>query len=240
VLPQVVLSSSISILKQPATQQIDSGSAATFKITVTNTGETRLTNVKVTDLLSPDCDKTIGALAAGAKVTYTCTKANVTAAFTNVAVATGKTPSGGTVTSRDSAKVNVTAPFKPPAPPTHPKITIVKNPKSQTVDNGGTAVFTITVTNSGDVKLLMVNVSDPTSPQCNKKIGELDPGDTKTYTCMRPNVTKSFTNVATGRGTAPNGKKVSDTDQAPVSATAPFKPPAPPKVVTHQPPKATG
>jgi hypothetical protein len=60
---------------------------------------------------------------------------------------------------------------------------------------------------------------------------------------MKPNVTKSFTNVATATGTAPNGTKVHDTDSAPVRAQAPFKPPAPPKppkVTSHQKPKATG
>jgi hypothetical protein len=101
-------------------------------------------------------------------------------------------------------------------------------------------VFTITVTNTGDVKLVMVKVTDTSSPKCNLTIGQLDPGDTKSYTCTRPNVTKSFTNVATATGTAPNGKKVTDTDQAPVMATAPFKPPTSPKVVSHKKPKATG
>src|SRR5262249_56739918 len=115
-------SSSISILKSPATQTIDSGQTATFKITVTNTGGTTLTNVKVTDAQSPNCSKTIGTLDPGASVTYNCTKANLTSGFTNIAVATGKTPSGGTVSSRHQAKVNVTAPLKPPPPPIHPKI----------------------------------------------------------------------------------------------------------------------
>ena len=50
----------------------------------------------------------------------------------------------------------------------HPAIAIVKNPKSQTVAKGGTATFTITVTNTGDVTLTDVHVDDPLSPNCNR------------------------------------------------------------------------
>jgi uncharacterized repeat protein (TIGR01451 family) len=231
----------LAIVKTSLTPQIDSGQTAEFRIKVTNTGQATLSDVKVTDALAPGCDKTIGTLGVGASVTYTCTKANVTADLTNVAVVTATPPAGGKLSARDNAPVKVSAPFKPPAPkPTHPKITIVKNPKGQTLDNGGTATFTITVTNAGDVKLLMVKVSDPKTPSCTKTIGQLDPGDTKSYTCTLAHVTKSFTNVATATATAPNGTKVTDTDQAPVTASAPFKPPAPPKVESHQKPKATG
>ena len=50
-----------------------------FEIVVTNTGDEDLVNVQVTDAEVPACDNTIGALAAGASVTYECTALNVTA-----------------------------------------------------------------------------------------------------------------------------------------------------------------
>ena len=108
-------------------------------------------------------------------------------------------------------------------PVDHPAISIVKNPDSQTVSMGGTATFRITVTNTGDVVLHDVTVTDPLSPNCNRSLGTMAVGAARTYTCTRPNVTESFLNRANVVGTSPKGEKVRDTDTAPVK-TAEFKP----------------
>jgi len=126
----------------------------------------------------------------------------------------------------------------------HPAIAIVKNPKSQTVTTGGTATFTITVTNTGDVTLTNVAVSDALSPNCNKTIGTLAPGQSTSYTCTRANVKANFTNVAVATGHA-GSQTVTAQDTAPVTAkAAPLKPKrvvrVTPKVVSHKKPKATG
>src|SRR5205823_3144887 len=98
---------------------------ATFTITVTNTGDVALTDVTVTDALSPNCNKTIGTLAAGASTSYTCTRPNVTASFNNVAVVTGKA-GATTVTAQDTAPV--TAKAKPFVPKVVPKVVSHKKP----------------------------------------------------------------------------------------------------------------
>src|SRR5205085_10797409 len=91
------------------------------------TGDVALTDVTVTDPLSPNCNRTIGSLAAGASTSYTCTRPNVTASFNNVAVVTGKA-GATTVTARDTAPV--TAKAKPLTPPTvKPKAVSHKKPK---------------------------------------------------------------------------------------------------------------
>jgi uncharacterized repeat protein (TIGR01451 family) len=226
---------------------VTSGGTATFTITVTNTGGVDLTNVTVTDALSPNCNRSLGTLAPGASVNYTCTLANVTASFTNVAIVTGTPPSGPPVTSSDTAPVTVPT---PPGNPIHPSIRIVKGPKSQTVAKGGTAHFTITVTNTGDVELTNVTVTDPITPACSRKIGTLKPGQTVSYTCSQTNVQANFDNVAVVSGTPPTGPPVTATDTAPVKV-APLTP-APPKkpitkakakkhkTVSHKKPKTTG
>ncbi len=135
-----------------------------------------------------------------------------------------------------------------------PAIAIVKNPKSQTVPVGGTATFTITVTNAGNTVLTDVNVVDPLSPNCNRTkaqipaLASMAPGATVTYSCTRPSVRASFDNVATATGTPPSGPNVTASDSAPVKAQAltPAKKKVvkkkqkKPKVVSHKKPKATG
>jgi uncharacterized repeat protein (TIGR01451 family) len=240
----LVIKPHISISKSPDAQTILLGQTATFSITVTNDGDSVLTTVVVTDALAPGCARTqadipaLASMAPGATVTYTCTLANVTSSFTNVAVATGTPPVGPNVTAQDTAAVTAVAPA------THPAITIVKNPKSQTVTSGGTATFTITVTNTGDVALTNVTVSDALSPNCNRTIGTLNPGQAVSYTCTRANVTASFNNVAVATGHA-GATTVTAQDTAPVTAkAAPLKPKkvtkVTPKVVSHKKPKATG
>jgi uncharacterized repeat protein (TIGR01451 family) len=177
-------------------------------------------------------------MAPGDHLSYSCTLANVTTNFTNTAVATGTPPVGSDVTASDTAAVTVN-PLPPPPPVTHPAISIVKNPKSQTVTSGGTATFTITVTNNGDVALTNVTVADALSPNCNKTIGTLAPGQSVSYKCTRPNVTSSFTNVAVVTGKA-GSTTLTAQDTAPVTARAPFVPKVVPMVVSHKKPKATG
>ena len=133
-----------------------------------------------------------------------------------------------------------------------PAIAIVKNPKSQTVAVGGTASFTITVTNAGNTVLTNVTVTDPLTPNCNRTsaqipaLASMAPGATVTYSCTRPNVRASFDNVATATGTPPSGPNVTASDTAPVKARAltPAKKKVvkkkKPKVVSHKKPKATG
>jgi uncharacterized repeat protein (TIGR01451 family) len=131
-----------------------------------------------------------------------------------------------------------------------PSIAIVKNPKSQTVAVGGTARFTITVTNAGNTVLTNVTVVDPTTPNCNRTsaqlpaLASLAPGATVTYTCTRPNVRAAWANVATAAGTPPSGPNVTATDRAQVKV-APLAPPKKkvvkrPKVISHKRPKTTG
>jgi len=137
-------------------------------------------------------------------------------------------------------------------PQPNPAIAIVKNPKTQTVANGGTATFTITVTNVGNTVLTDVHVDDPLSPNCNRTkadipaLASMAPGASLSYTCTRPNVTTGFDNVATVTGTPPSGPNVTASDTAPVKV-APLQPAKKvvkkkkkPKVVSHKKPKATG
>ena len=87
-----------------------SGGDATFTVTVTNDGETDLTNIVIDDPLAT-CDTTsIGGLAVGADATVTCTTTGVTADFTNTVTVTADDPIGTEVGAADSADVVVLTP----------------------------------------------------------------------------------------------------------------------------------
>jgi len=102
-----------------------------------------------------------------------------------------------------------------------PAIAIAKDPDTQAVLSGGTASFTITITNTGDVTLDNVTVSDPQASDCEASLGSLAAGDSVSYPCSQPNVTADFINSATVTGTPPVGNDVSDTDTATVNVVHP-------------------
>ena len=249
--PVTVIHPAITIDKSPDGQSVTSGSTVTFTIKVTNTGDVDLSNVTVSDPLTPSCDKVIGTLLQGASTSYTCTTGALSASFTNIASVTGHPPVGPDVTASDNAPVTVTTPAAPPVVVTHPAISITKSPPTQTVTTGLTVTFTIVVTNTGDVTLTNVTVTDALSPGCARTktdipaLASMAPGATVTYQCTSAAVTASFTNVAIATGTPPSGPNVTASASAAVVATAPAKPPATkpkpkPKVVSHKKPKATG
>jgi uncharacterized repeat protein (TIGR01451 family) len=65
------------------------------------------------------------------------------------------------------------------------------------MSTNGWADFTITVTNTGDVDLKNVTVSDPLVSSCDNAIGTLAISATVSYGCQDVSVTASYTNVAT-------------------------------------------
>lgn len=106
-----------------------------------------------------------------------------------------------------------------------PAIDIEKDPDSQLIEQGETADFTITVTNTGPVTLFNVVVTDPQSPDCDRDIGTMEPGAVVSYDCERLNVRGNFTNVATATGDDGEGNDVSDEDSANVNVLIVDEPP---------------
>ncbi|NNL46788.1 MAG: LPXTG cell wall anchor domain-containing protein, partial [Acidimicrobiia bacterium] len=101
-----------------------------------------------------------------------------------------------------------------------PAISIAMTPPSQQAVTGGTASFSITVTNEGDTQLDNVNVNSPNSPSCDNAIGSLLPTESVTYTCDQT-ITADVTNTATVTGQDQTGLVVSDTASASVDHIGP-------------------
>jgi uncharacterized repeat protein (TIGR01451 family) len=102
-----------------------------------------------------------------------------------------------------------------------PGVDIVKTPDLQTIVSGGTADFTIQVTNTGDGELTNVVVSDPAAPDCSAALGALAQGAQTSYGCSLANVTADLTNTATVIADTPAGGQVTDGDSADVEVLPP-------------------
>jgi uncharacterized repeat protein (TIGR01451 family) len=100
------------------------------------------------------------------------------------------------------------------AQPPEPGLVIEKSPDQATVPEGGSHTFTITVTNTGEVDLVNVEVVDEVVPECNRVIGDLPAGESVSYECTVEDVTERIRNIATVTGETPDGDVVRDRDDA--------------------------
>ncbi len=192
----------IAIEKSTATPVVVAGGTVTWTLAVTNTGNTPLTGVTISDPLAPGCSALIGDLAPGARREgIICTSANVVQGFTNVATVTGNY-GARTVTAVARAPVTVTAvPAPTPGPgvatrvPT--RLTITKA-GPRVARSGARITYTVRVRNAGRAAAENVVLTDRIPPgmsfvsasirtrivrgQVRANIGTLAPGRTRVVT----------------------------------------------------------
>jgi hypothetical protein len=137
---------------------------------------------------------------------YTCSTA-LSDDTTNTATVTGSDTLGGTVSDTATAFVSVI----------HPGIEIAKTPDTQTVASGSDVTFTIAVTNTGDMPLANVTVSDAQASDCEQTFAQLPSGQHRSYSCVAADVRAGFINSAVVVGTIqPLGGEVTAADAAKV------------------------
>jgi uncharacterized repeat protein (TIGR01451 family) len=210
-----------SIADTHGTGEQDAGDKITYSFAVRNTGNVTLGSITVTDARIGAVTCPTGPLAPGATATctapsYTLTQADVDAGkVVNTAVGSGTSPKGVTATDDDTVTTTITQ---------QPAVKLVKTagPVVDTDGNGPDAGDTITysfvVTNTGNVTLNPVTVTDQTVGAVTCPPGPLAPGASvtctpKTHTLTQTDVDAgSVTGTATATGTAPGGAQVTATD----------------------------
>ena len=209
----------IEVVKTAASAVLPAvGDSISYTITVTNTGNVTLTNVVVADA-KVGLNTTIATLAPGGVETYTrtytVTQTDVDAGqVVNTASATGKDPDGNDVTDDDTETVTGTK---------TPSIEVVKVASPATYAAAGEVIaYTITVTNTGNVTLTNVVVSDA-KVGLSETIATLAPAGvetyTRTYTVTQTDVDAGqVVNTATATGKDPDGNDVTDDDTETVTA----------------------
>ena len=200
------------------------GDKVAYTVVVTNSGNVTLSNVTLADTLVTltDAQKAIGTLApAGSKTInyeYTVTQKDVDAGkIDNTATATGTDPKDTEVTGTDDATVTTVA--------AAPALTVEKtaDPTSN-VKVGDKVTYTVVVTNSGNVTVSGIAMSD-TLVTLSEAAFELAPAGTKTityeYTVTQADVDAGkIDNTATAAGKDPKGTAVTASDDATVTTVA--------------------
>ena len=190
---------------------VTAGDVITYTIKVTNNGNVNLTGVKVTDELVGFTSDSFD-LAKGESKTftqaYTVTEADmVVGSVKNVATATAKDPSGNVVPGSGETTSTTEA--------IEGALNVAKTAGDGSYAAGDTVEYSITVTNTGNVTVYDIRVTDPKTGL--DETVTLAKGESKTYTTSyvvtdEDIKTGELENVATAKGTDPAGKDVEASD----------------------------
>ncbi|MDN3205969.1 DUF7507 domain-containing protein, partial [Algoriphagus sediminis] len=195
------------------------GDVINYNLIVTNTGNLTLDPVELNDPLLGIVDQNLGSFAPGDVQTvsdsYTITQNDVDNGFVeNVATVSGVDPNQSTQFAGASATVTAIQ---------SPAISLSKLATPNTYDQEGDVInYNLEVTNTGNVTLDNVTVTDPLT-NLNVNIGSLVPGQSRSgvvvYTITQDDVDNaSVVNTASAVGTDPNQVNVETSDSATILA----------------------
>ncbi|WP_030470097.1 DUF7617 domain-containing protein [Lentzea aerocolonigenes] len=179
---------------------IPAGSTAYWSIRVSRPTTVDIPGATLNDPAEASCATAPFDLTAGVSASFSCSTADVTEGRTNTTIASF-TPPGQTAvsTASDSASVKVT------------NLAVVKEvcagtgcgaagagprQETSTTPTGSTAHWRITVTNTGDVDLTGITLTDEGAPGCDAEF-DLVVGSSASFHCSTANVTGSVKNEAT-------------------------------------------
>ncbi|HET9225765.1 MAG TPA: hypothetical protein VFR31_03800, partial [Thermoanaerobaculia bacterium] len=187
------------------------GSTVTWTYEVKNTGDVPISNIKVTDDkgVAVSCPKT--SLAPNEVMSCTGSGKAQACQYQNLGTVTGKTPGGQTLTDSDPSHY---------FGKTYPAIKIKKATNGQDADTapgpeipvGSPVNWTYVVTNTGDVALTGVQVSDDKGVAVSCPKTSLQPGEAMTCTGNGTAQAGQYKNVGAVTGNPPCGDPVSDDD----------------------------
>jgi len=222
----VELTSSPPIIEVTKTADKTSASpdeTITYTYTIVNNGNVTVANITLEDdKLGPiePLDKT--SLAPGDNVTvtatYTVAEEDLPGSLVNTATVTGTDPDGNPVTASATATVELTS-----SPPIEePSIEVTKSADKTSATLGDNITYTYTITNTGNVTVDNITLTDDKLGTITLSTTNLAPGEnvtaTATYTATISDLPGPIINTATVTGTDPTGESISLTSD-PVSVS---------------------
>ncbi|MCF1753369.1 beta strand repeat-containing protein, partial [Mariniradius sediminis] len=204
-----VQSPALSIQKTVAEGSFDAvGDVLNYTVTVTNTGNTTLSNVVVVDPLT-GLNQTIASLAPTASQSFNTSYSIVQSDLDNGSVANTASATSGPVSVSDQVVVNAVQ---------SPALSIQKTATEGSFDAVGDVLnFTIVVTNTGNTTLSNVVVVDPLTG-LNQTIASLAPTASQSFNTSYTVVQSDLDNGAVGNTASASSGSVSVSDQATVNA----------------------
>ncbi len=219
----------VGTLNPGANGRADAGDTISYAFTVTNSGEVTLENIYLIDIVGgvSITGDPITSLASGEADnttftgSYSLTQEDIDAGtFANIASAVGTPPVGSSVSDTDDDTQTLTAAPSVELAKTGALDLDVVDPDG--IANAGDKInYTFSVTNTGNVTLTNVTISDTVGgiTLTGSPIASLAPGATDddtytgTYTLTQADVDAgTFTNTANVTATPPTGDNVTDTD----------------------------
>ena len=203
----------IGIVVETDTPHVRVPNQGNVTISVNMPTQSPVSNIAVAVAAAPQCDNNWESLPAGATETYTCmveTDPDIEGSLalgttTITGVVTGSVPDVP-LTAEDSTDISVF----------NADLIITISPETQTIRDGDSAVFTVTVSNQGDATLTDVTVSNETVPECAAEPFDLDAGASQEYECVSSPLSEDMTTTVNAVATAADEQEVSAEDSADV------------------------
>ena len=195
------------------------GNPVTWTYSVTNTGNVTLTAVTLSDdvLGIVSCPKTI--LAPDEPMSCITTSTTTPGQYTNTGTVSGTPPVGAAVSDSDPSHYFGAA----------PAIDVEKSTNGQDADTepgtfilaGDAVTWTYAVTNTGNVTLTAITLSDDVLGTVNCPTSDLAPDESMSCTAIGTASAGQYANTGTVSGTPPVGAAVSDSDPSHYFGAAP-------------------
>lgn len=209
----------ISVSKTASVSSAEVGDTIVYTYKVTNTGNTRLKSIMVTDNLLGNVTIEKTSLSKGRStvgtLSYTVLESDLPGPLVNKVVAMGIPANGGPVTTTDSASVDLTS---------RPAIAVNKSASIDTAQVRETITYTYVVTNTGDVSLNNIVAFDDQLGSVTLGAASLAPGASTqgqlATIVLESDLPGPLSNVVHVSGESPLGTTVTDIKGVLVSVTS--------------------